>query len=204
MKFSTVLLTALLAALFAMGPGDVADQPPGYTPDGAARNQPARPPEPPSTPVELGDRAPDFSFQGEDNRWRRLHDLLEQGPVFIVFGAESEVLQAIERERDAIIKLGVVPVALLDLKGRHAWAMAKRLGLRYLVIPDSRRVIAGQFNVVEASGQRTVPAWFVVDRSGSVRALRRGSLPLKGYPSRIASALALPDPGAGVPAETRR
>ena len=204
MKFSTVLLTALLAALFAMGPGDVSDQPPGYTPEDGARNLRTIPPEPPSTPVELGDRAPDFSFQAEDNRWRRLHDLLGQGPVFLVFGAEPEVLTAIEREREAILKLGVVPVALLDLKGRNAWALAKRLGLHYVVIPDSRRVIAGQFNAVEAGGQRTVPAWFVVDRSGNVRALRRGSLPRKGYPSRIANALALPDPASGIPAETRR
>jgi hypothetical protein len=65
-------------------------------------------------------------------------------------------------------------------------------------------VIAAQFNAVDASTQRTVPAWFVVDRGGRVRALKRGALPRQSLSTLVASALGLPDPASGVPAEVRR
>lgn len=204
MKVYVILLTALLAVILALGPGEVMDQTPPHTEDVASRNYRALPPEPPSARVDLGDRAPDFAYQGEDNRWRRLRELLHQGPVLLVFGADPATLTAIERERDAILKLGAVPAVVLDMRNSVAWATARRLGLRYLVIPDSRKVIAAQFNAMDAGGERTAPAWFVVDRSGRVRALRRGTLPQQGYTARVASALGLPDPEAGVPIEKRR
>jgi peroxiredoxin len=204
-KVYAIVLTALLAAILALGPGEVMDQtPPPPTDDVASRNYRALPPEPPSANVDLGDRTPDFAYQGEDNKWRRLHDLLQQGPVLLVFGADPASLAAIEHERDAILKLGAVPAAVLDMRNRVAWATARRLGLRYLVIPDSRRVIATQFNAMDAGGERTAPAWFVVDRGGRVRALKRGTLPRQGYTARVAAALGLPDPDAGVPIEKRR
>ena len=204
MKVSSILLTALLAAILALGPGEITDHTPplpGYDP--ATRPFRPMPPEPPARVIESGDQAPDFAFQGEDNRWRRLHDLLEQGPVLLVFGADHALLGEIERERDVLLKLGVVPVALLDLRNGRAFATARRLGLRYPVIPDSRRVIAGQFQAVDPVAQRVVPAWVVVDRSGRVRGLKRGGLPAKGYPARVASVLGLADPGAGIPAEKK-
>ena len=205
MKVSSILLSALLAAILVLGPGDVTDQiPPPSIREGGSRNLSLMPPEPPSAHVEPGDRAPDFSFQGEDNRWRRLHDLLLQGPVVLVFGADPGALAMIEGERDAILRLGVVPVALMDVRTGFARATSRRLGLRYLVIPDSRRVIAAQFNAVDAGGQKTLPAWFVLDRGGRVRAVKRGAAPRPGFSSGIASALGLPDREAGVPAETRR
>ena len=201
MKISTVLLAALLASLLVIGPGEVTEQTPPLTPDNGARtNLSPRPPEPPSSEVASGDLAPDFAYQGDDNRWRRLHDLLLQGPVVLVFGADQATLVAIEHERDAILRLGAFPVALLDMRNRYAWAIAKRLSLRYLVIPDSRRVIAAQFNIVDASTQQTVPAWFVVDRGGRVRSLKRGALPREGFSKVVATALGLPSPAAEVPA----
>ena len=205
MKVYVILLTALLATILALGPGEVMDQtPPHGADDAASRNYRPLPPEPPSADVDLGDRAPDFAFQGDDNRWRRLRELLRQGPVLLVFGADPATLTAIERERDAILKLGALPVAVLDMRNGVAWATARRLGLRYLVIPDSRRVIATQFNAMDAGGERTAPAWFVVDRGGRVRAVKRGALPRQGYTARVAAALGLPDPDAGVPIEKRR
>jgi peroxiredoxin len=154
--------------------------------------------------VDIGDLAPNFAYQGEDNRWRRLRDLLQQGPALLVFGADAATLTAIDRDRDAILKAGTVPVALLDMRNSVAWATARRLGLLYLVIPDSRRVIATQFHALDATGERTAPAWFVVDRSGRVRAMRRGGLPAQGYAKLAAGALGQPDPETGVPAEKRR
>jgi len=204
-KVYAVVLTALLAVLLAMGPGEVMDQTPSRPPDDAAsRYARSLPPEPPSAEVDAGDRAPDFAYWCDDNRWRRLHDLLQQGAVLLVFGAETATLTAIEHEREAILKLGAVPVAVLDMRNGLAWATARRLGLHYLVIPDSRKVIATQFNAMEAGGERVQPTWFVVDRSGRVRGLYRGSLPRQGFASRTASALGLPDAEAGVPIEKHR
>lgn len=205
MKVYAILLTALLAVILALGPGEVMDQTPPHAPDAqASRDFQKLPPEPPSAEVEAGDRAPDFAFQGEDNRWRRLHELLHQGPVLLVFGAETATLTTIERERESILKLGAIPVAVLDAKNGVAWATARRYGLHYLVIPDSRKVIAAQFNALDAGGERVLPAWFVVDRNGRVRALDRGALPKQGFAGRTASALGMPAPDAGVPIEQRR
>jgi peroxiredoxin len=199
-KVYTILLSALLAAILALGPGEVTDQTPPLTPDDAtARSYGPLPPEPPSADVELGDVAPDFAFQGEDNHWRRLHDLLQQGPVLLVFGTDKATLTALEHERDAMLKLGAIPVALLDVRNGVAWATARRLGLHYLVVPDSRRVIAAQFHALDQNGERVAPSWFVVDRGARVRALRRGSLPAQGFAQLTALALGLPDPGVTVP-----
>jgi peroxiredoxin len=197
-KVYSILLSALLAAILALGPGEVTDQAPPLTPDASPRIDHTLPPEPPSAEVELGDLAPDFAYQGDDNRWRRLHDLLQQGPVLLVFSTDPAVLTALERERDAMLKLGAIPVALLDVRNGVAWATARRHGLHYLVIPDSRRVIASQFHALDQNGERLAPSWFVVDRGGRVRALRRGSLPEQGYAQLTAIALGLPDPGVTV------
>ena len=198
MKVSSLLLTALLAAMLALGPGEVVRLPILTSQDGNHTLTPL-PPEPPSAQVDVGDNAPDFSFQGEDNRWRRLHDLLLQGPVMLVFGADSPALSAMERERESMTRLGITPVALIDARPRIVRSLARRLELHYLVIADSRRVIAAQFNAVESGGERSAPAWFVVDKKGSVRALKRGTLPAQGYAARAATALGMPVPAALAP-----
>jgi peroxiredoxin len=203
-KVYAILLTALLAVILALGPGEVMDQTP-HTPDGlAGRNDRALPPEPPSSEVERGDRAPDFAWQSEDNRWRRLHDLNHQGAVLLVFGAEDAALTAIERERETIMRQGALPVAVLDMRNGVAWATGRKLGLHYLVVPDSRRVIASQFNAMDPGGERAAPAWFVVDRDGRVRAMKRGPLPAQGFTAIVGAALGTPGSAATVPAEKRR
>ncbi len=205
MKVYAILLTALLAVILALGPGEVMDQtPPRPSGDGVSRDVRMLPPEPPASEVDAGDLAPNFAYQGEDNRWRRLHDLLHQGPVLLVFGAETATLAAIERERESILKLGAVPVVVLDMRNGVAWATARRYGLHYLVVPDSRKVIAAQFNALDAGGERVLPAWFVLDRSGRVRALDRGTLPRQGFAEHTATALGMPDPDASLPIEKRR
>ena len=176
MKVYSILLTALLAAILALGPGEVTDQTPPLSPEEAStRTYHSLPPEPPSADVEAGDLAPDLAYQGEDNRWRRLRYLLQQGPALLVFGADPGTLSAIERERDAMLRLGVIPVALVDMRGGVARATSRRLGLHYLVIPDSRRVIAAQFRALDQGGERTLPAWFIVDHRTVAGCARRQS-----------------------------
>jgi len=184
---------------------------PFQTPDGMDRS---RPPgddlrrlerldpgntEPPVTTVTEGDVAPDFSFESSEHQWLRLHDLLAQGNILLVFGAGNQELAAIEREREALIGRGIVPVAVMDRRDGAVWSVARRLGIRYSLLADPQCVIAGQFNVLHPNTHHPVPAWFVIDRSGTVRALRRTGLPSTGYVGLAAAALGQPVTGVTVP-----
>ncbi|HYM81010.1 MAG TPA: redoxin domain-containing protein [Candidatus Limnocylindria bacterium] len=154
--------------------------------------------EPPQAEVAVGGSAPDFSYQGPDSRWRHLHDLTSQGVVLLVFGAAERDLEAMESERDALLDLRVIPVAVLDMKPSRAWASARRLGLRYTVLADPRRVIGHQFNSIDTSRPVTIPSWFLIDHRRTVRGLQHGPLPKQGFTKLAALALGLPHPGATV------
>lgn len=153
-----------------------------------------------ATEVKLGDDAPDFSYQGVDRRWIHLHDILAQGPVLLVFGADDAALRVIENERERLMNLGVVPVVVSDARSGSARATVSRLALRYTVLSDARGTIATQFNAVDPRNGRHRPAWFVVDTHRRVRGLGRRGLPLRGYPTLAASALGMAAPGATLPA----
>jgi peroxiredoxin len=156
-------------------------------------------PEPPSAEVRMGDKAPDFSFEGFDGRWRRLRDLRLQGPVLLVFAPDEQELRTIARERERLLSLGVLPVAIVDASSRTAFGLVKKLGLRYSVLADPRRVIAEQFNSTEWRTNAAEPAWFVIDQKGYVRALDRGTFPSTDYTTLAARALGKPIPGNVVP-----
>lgn len=156
--------------------------------------------ETPATEVRLGDRAPDFSYQGVDGGWRRLRDILTQGPVLLVFGADELTLRVIEHERERLLDLGVVPVAVTDLRSGAARALVSRYDLRFTVLSDRRGVIAAQYNAIDPGSGRQVPTWFVLDPKRRVRGLGRRRLPLRGYSSLVANALGLPTPGVALPA----
>lgn len=157
-------------------------------------------PEPPPTEVRVGDLAPDFSFQGADGKWRKLRDLLWQGRVVLIFGARERELRALERERERLADLGVLPVTVLDMKSKTASALVQRLDLGYTVLSDPRRVIAAQFNLIENVTQTTAPAWFAIDQTRRVRGLNRGTLPLSDWPELVSRAFGLPLREATVPA----
>ena len=124
-------------------------------------------------PVVLsGERAPDFNYQ-VDGQWFRLHDLLTQGHVLLVLGAGEPQLRALEAQRAELLRLDVVPVGVLDMRAGRCGTMVRKLGLGYTVIADPTRVIGAQFNALEPHTRLTAPAWFIVDRTGTVRALGR-------------------------------
>lgn len=155
-------------------------------------------PEPPTMVLRVGDPAPNFSFEGYRGQWMRLHHLLDQGPVLLVFGAREADLRRIQEERGRLLDLGVVPVVILDAKPGNTRTSVKRLGLQYTVLSDARGVIAGQFNVIDRGGVE--PGWFVLDQRGRIRGLVRGSLPASDYPRLCARSLAIPMPGVALPA----
>jgi peroxiredoxin len=160
-------------------------------------------PEPPLSTVSAGDIAPDFSFESMDHHWLRLHDLLAQGNVLLVFGAEEAQLTAIEREQGAMLSRGIVPVAVLDRRDGATWATVRRLGLHYSVLSDPQCVIGAQFNVLHPTTHGPVPSWFVIDRKGCVRGLKRATLPSSGFGALAASALGMPSADVTVPTGVR-
>lgn len=159
-----------------------------------------KPSEPAPTPIVPGSAAPDFTWETSTREWRKLHDLLAQGPVLLVIAAREPQLEALERERNALLDLGVIPAAVVDHSVRSAEDAAKRLKLGYTMIPDPRAVIARQFNALAPKTNAPEPCWFVIDRKGTVRALDRTGLPEKGYAKIAREALALPAPDAALPA----
>ena len=61
-----------------------------------------------------GDAAPDVTWEGPASRPQRLRDLRAQGHVLLVFSPTEAQLQALERDRDRLLDLRVVPAAVLD------------------------------------------------------------------------------------------
>jgi len=158
-----------------------------------------RPVEVPPAEVILGDVAPEFSYQGADARWRQLRDLVRDMPVLLVFGANEEALRALDREREALAGIGVVPVAVVGARLGVARAMVRRNGLRIHVLADPQGVIAAQYNASDPGTGRHKPAWFVLDAERHVRGLGRAGLPRRGFVTLAADALGLPS-SASVPA----
>jgi peroxiredoxin len=153
--------------------------------------------------VGVGSQAPDFSFDAQ-GRSLRLRDLRANGHVLLVFTADDARLAALERERVNLLAIGVVPVAVLDQRAGSCAATTRRLGLGYSVIPDPRRVIGAQFNALDPSSRADAPAWFVLDRSGRVRALAHLSWPEQPWTDVTAHALGLSGPDATAPASFGR
>ncbi len=200
MKLATLLAAAALLAVNPLHVGDTANRSQYDQVDVQNLQRLAnKATEPPVTPVVPGSVAPDFSYQTPDNEWHHLHDLLEQGPVLMLFGGRDPQFTALENEREQLLDLGVLPVAIVDGHARAASAAVKRLGLAYNVIPDPQGVIAGLFNAVEPRTDATQPCWFVIDRQRRVRALDRTGLPEQGYADIAIEALALPKKGTSLP-----
>lgn len=159
--------------------------------------------EPGPTYVTPGDPAPDVSWESPQG-WRRLRDVRTQGNVLLVFGADDAQLARLERERPALRALGVVPAAVVERRAGACQALARRLGLGYPVLPDPQRVIATQYNCLDAVTRRALPAWFAVDRAGAVRRAERGGLPARPWSVVAANALNLPSPGVSLPTGSPR
>ncbi|HTR96288.1 MAG TPA: redoxin domain-containing protein [Candidatus Acidoferrales bacterium] len=136
--------------------------------------------------VDEGSQAPDFAFESEDG-WRRLHDLRAAGHVLLVFAPDEAHLAALERERESLRALGVLPVAVLDRKANACHRIAARLRLGYPVLADPRGVIGAQFNALDPDSHALAGAWFVLARDGRVCALAHESWPDRPW-SEVASA----------------
>ena len=116
-----------------------------------------------------GKRAPDFQYQSYDAMWQHLHNVLEHGDVLLVFGASDVDLRALEREREPLMKTGVLPLVVVERKDRDVWASVRRLGLTYSLLADPKGAIGVQYGVYDASLGHSRSAWYVIDTKGRVR-----------------------------------
>jgi len=148
--------------------------------------------ETPASQVDVGDVAPDFSFKSYDGEWRRLADLRAQGPVLLVISPDSRQLRSLQAERDRLLDLGVVPVAVCDVSPGTAYALVRDLKLGFSVLADPQHVIANQFNAVDPRTTAATPAWFVVDQKGRVRAMGHDAFPQGGFAPLASRALGVP------------
>ncbi|MCC6650008.1 MAG: redoxin domain-containing protein [Candidatus Eisenbacteria bacterium] len=153
--------------------------------------------------LDVGSSAPDFAYQAIGGGWNRLHDLRQQGPVLLVVAAGEEQLASLQREREELLRMGVVPVAVVDRRASACRRHIARLGLTYPVIPDPTRIIAAQFNALDPSSRAAAPAWFVLDERGRVRDLNRHQWPSREWADIASSALGLPRSSEPRPASTR-
>lgn len=141
----------------------------------------------------VGAPAPDFTYQSHDMLWQNLHDMLEQGSVLLVFGANEVQLRQIEHEREALLRQGVVPVVVQDRRDHDVWATVRRLNLNYSLLADPHCVLSEQYGVLDRASRQEQSAWFVVDRSGHVRGAGSGSLPSQDWTGLTAGVLGQPD-----------
>ena len=124
-----------------------------------------------------GDRAPRFSYLDERSHWRPFDELRANRAVLLVFGAGPADLAALEGRRDRLQRLGVEPVAVLDLGSRSVAAWMRHHDHSGPVINDPKGAIAGLFNTVDPATHRHAPSYFVMDERGDIRSLWRGPLP---------------------------
>jgi peroxiredoxin len=154
--------------------------------------------------VVPGAGAPDFSYENLAGGRARLRDLRAQGHVLLVFGATEAQLSRLQEESEALERLGVVPVAVLDWRTGSCRGVVKKLGLTFPVVPDPQRTIGAQYNALDPRTHQDVPAWFVVDRGGRVRGADRLDWPRDSWATLAANSLGLPAGDASVPASHSR
>src|SRR5437867_4112606 len=69
--------------------------------------------EPPTTPLLVGDEAPLFTYLGPAGEWRHFSELVNAGPVLLVFGARENDLKALQGARPVFLELGIAPVVVV-------------------------------------------------------------------------------------------
>jgi peroxiredoxin len=140
---------------------------------------------------ELGERAPDFTYQSRDYQWRNLHNMLEQGDVLLVFGPSDEQLRSLERDQEDLVGKGVLPVAVVGQREGDVWRTVRKLGLTYSLLADPHAAIAEQFGALESLAGPARPMWFVIDQAGRVRGRGEGLSAPRDWVGMAANALGM-------------
>ncbi|HTR96485.1 MAG TPA: redoxin domain-containing protein [Candidatus Acidoferrales bacterium] len=180
MTFGPLLVAGLLAAT-SPAVSDVRDVAIRLEPAAAA-----------SAPV-AGSIAPDFTFQSHDYLWQRLHNLLEQGDVLLVFGANDDELRALERDHESLLRAGIVAVGVTSDDEAGAWRTIRRCNLTYSLLADPHAAIARPYGATIGATNRLRGTWCLIDRSGHVRGTGEGAGPAAGWPALAQAVLGRSD-----------
>src|SRR5262249_53040199 len=160
-SLASVLAVTLLAAAAKPATKDAGSAaPPAFENTVAATSTAST--DAPRPSLTSGHRAPDFQYQSYDNLWQSLHNVLEHGDVLLVFGASDVDLRALEREREMLVKGGVLPLAVVEKPDHEVWASVRRLGLTYSLMADPRGAIGAQYGVFDAGLGRSSTSWFFI------------------------------------------
>ena len=190
------LLAAGLIAVAVSSPGTDAARPHSVVQNNAVSVSTTFAPPAATSTLIAGSQAPDFTYQSSDHLWQNLHNLLEQGSVVLVFGASDANLRAIEREREALLKRGILPMVVVERRDVDVWGVVRRLELNYSLLADPRGAIGEQYGVFDPARRCSHASWFVIDTTGRVREHGEGELPVSGWTSLAVQALGLPADGA--------
>jgi peroxiredoxin len=147
-----------------------------------------------SISLRPGKKAPDFQYQSYDAMWQRLHNVLSHGDVLLVFGTDDADLRAIERQREAFMEAGIVPMVVVERSDRDVWSLVRRNGLTFSLLADPKGAIGLQYGVYDRNSGRSRTAWFAIDTKGRVRQVGT-EVPAQAWPVLVASALGRPVDG---------
>ena len=142
----------------------------------------------PASPA-VGDRAPDFTYQSREYLWQNLHNMLEQGSVLLVFGATDEELRSLERDQEDLIGHGAMPVAVVTQRESDVWHTVQRDGLTYSLLADPHAAISEQYGALDHVTRKPRSVWFVIDRTGHVRASGEGASSTRSWTAITTAAL---------------
>lgn len=150
--------------------------------------------------VKIGSQAPDFNLPDQNGQIMRLKGLLEDGPVVISFYRGSWCpfcnleLRGLQRSLGKIKQLGANLVAISPQLPDGSLSLVERHALEFPVLSDIGNAVARKYGIVfrlveehlaslkergddlaringqEGAGELPIPATFVVNKSGIVRA----------------------------------
>ena len=186
----------------ALAKGSAATSPAASSAGPPATSPSAPPADTPRPKFGSGNRAPDFQYQSYDDLWQNLHNVLEHGDVLLIFGAADLDLRTLERERETLMKGGLIPLAVVEKSDREVWASVRRLGLTYSLMADPRGAIGSQYGVYDAGLGRSVGSWFMIDRKGKVRSSGIG-FPAQSWLALASNAYGRPFGASTQPAQAR-
>jgi len=168
-----VSLASLLAVtLLAAAPGPAAPEGapvPSVQVNSAAPAKSQGADDPMPSRLTSGHKAPDFQYQSYDELWQNLHNFLEHGDVLLVFGASDVDLRTLERERESLVKGGVLPLAVVEKPDHEVWASVRRLGLTFSLMADPRGAIGSLYGVYDPAVGHSTTSWFFIDKRCKVR-----------------------------------
>ncbi len=118
--------------------------------------------------VSIGDRAPDFELDGSDGRSSRL-SRLRGGWVMLVFADRFHSVSSLDSIETAAKRLGAHVVGVVHEKQQVLLSARAHAPAGILVFADPTGEVSEMYGCYDGMVDATQPAFFLVDREGTVR-----------------------------------